>query len=154
MSMRTLQSTTLRKNFFQVLDRIEEERQPLEILRHGKPVAVLAPSAGLPPGRKKPAIPLDEIAQFCRQFHVLALFLFGSILGDDFDETSDIDVLVDTRGRHLKFKEECRMLDTLEAMFGRKVDLLTKDALESPSMNPHLKASISSTVRLVHLEAA
>ena len=146
MSMRTLQSTTLRKNFFQVLDRIEEERQPLEILRHGKPVAVLAPSAGLPPGRKKPAIPLDEIAQFCRQFR--------SILGDDFDETSDIDVLVDTRGRHLKFKEECRMLDNLEAMFGRKVDLLTKDALESPSMNPHLKASISSTVRLVHLEAA
>lgn len=151
--METLQSSTLRKNLFQTLDRIAKERQPLEILRHGRPVAVLAPSAGLPPGKKKPAIPLDEISQFCRQFKVSSLSLFGSILGDDFDETSDVDVLVDTRGRHLGFKEECRMLDSLEAMFGRKVDLLTKDALESPSMNPHLRASISSTARLVH-EAA
>jgi predicted nucleotidyltransferase len=61
----------------------------------------------------------------------------------------DVDVLVDTCGRHLSFKEECRMLDSLEAMFGRKVDLMTKDALES-MMNPYLKASISSTARLVH----
>jgi len=62
--------------------------------------------------------------------------------------------MVDTQGRSLIFKEECRMLDTLEAMFGRKVHLLTKDAVDSPSMNPYLKASITSTARLVHDEAA
>jgi hypothetical protein len=39
-------------------------------------------------------------------------------------------------------------------MFGRKVDLLTKDTVDSPSMNPYLKASITSTARLVHDEAA
>jgi uncharacterized protein len=108
------------------------------------------PPTLFPSGKRKPTIPLDEIAQFCRQFQVSRLFLFGSILRDDFDETSDVDVLVDTCGRHLSFKEECKMLDNLETMFGRKIDLLTKDALESPSMNPHLKASISSTAKLVH----
>jgi predicted nucleotidyltransferase len=42
------------------------------------------------------------------------------------------------------------MIDSLETMFKHKVDLLTTSALESPSMNPHLKDSISSTARLVH----
>lgn len=153
MVMKTLQSSTLRKNFFQFLDHVAKKRQPLEILRHGKPIAVLMPSPGLPPGKQKPAIHLDEIARFCRQFHVSTLSLFGSILRDDFDEASDVDVLVDTCGRHLAFKEECKMLDSLETMFGRKVDMLTKDTLES-MMNPFLKTSISSTARLVHDETS
>jgi uncharacterized protein len=102
------------------------------------------------PSATKPTIPLDEIARFCQQFQVSKLSLFGSILRDDFDEASDVDVLIDIRERHLSFREECKMIDSLETMFKHKVDLLTTSALESPSMNPHLKDSISSTARLVH----
>jgi len=152
--MKSMQSAILRKNLFKTLDQIATDGMPLEILRHGKPIAVLGPSTSVAPQRRKPLIDLNAISDFCKQHQVAKFFLFGSILRDNFDENSDVDVLVDTKGRALKFREECRMLDTLEAMFGRKVDLLTKDAVDSPSMNPYLKASITSTARLVHDEAA
>jgi len=126
----------------------------VEIMRHGKSVAVLGPSTQIPAPKRKPLINLDAIAKFCKQHQIKRFFLFGSILRDDFDENSDVDVLIDTKGRRLGFREECNMLDFLEAMFGRKVNLVTEDAIESPSMNPYLKASILPSLRLVYDEAA
>jgi len=95
-------------------------------------------------------IDLDAIAAFCERHELRAFSLFGSILGDEFDEESDVDVLADTEGRSLGFHETCRMLDELEALFGRKVDLLTRSAVESPDMNPHRRESILSTARLIY----
>jgi predicted nucleotidyltransferase len=152
--MKTVQSASLRKDLFKILDQIGQHGEPLEIMRHGKPVAVLGPSTQIPASKRKPLINLDAIAKFCKQHEIKRFFLFGSVLRDDFDESSDVDVLIDTKGRRLGFREECNMLDFLEAMFGRKVDLVTKDAIESPSMNPHLKASILPSLRLVYDEAA
>jgi len=37
----------------------------------------------------------DKIAEFCRRNHIRRLALFGSVLRDDFDPESDIDVLVE-----------------------------------------------------------
>ena len=44
----------------------------------------------------KPAIPLprEQIAAFCRRWHIRELCLFGSVLRDDFRPDSDVDVLV------------------------------------------------------------
>ncbi len=45
--------------------------------------------------RKLPIeIPSDKVASFCDQYHILKLSLFGSILREDFNSDSDIDVLV------------------------------------------------------------
>jgi len=59
--------------------------------------------------------------------------LFGSVLRDDFRSDSDIDVL-------LSFEENSTwglydlvdMKDELQAIFGRKVDLVEKEAIRNP----------------------
>jgi predicted nucleotidyltransferase len=40
------------------------------------------------------ALPIDQFNQFCQQWQIIELSLFGSILRDDFHADSDIDILV------------------------------------------------------------
>jgi antitoxin (DNA-binding transcriptional repressor) of toxin-antitoxin stability system len=108
--MKTVQSASLRRDLFKILDQIGRHGEPVEIMRHGKSVAVLGPSTQIPAPKRKPLINLDAIAKFCKQHQIKRFFLFGSVLRDDFDESSDVDVLIDTKGRRLGFREECNML--------------------------------------------
>ena len=68
-------------------------------------------------------IPEAALADFCRRHGVRRLSLFGSILRDDFQPDSDIDVLVefhpDTRVGLRFFAMERE----LSKLLGRKVDL-------------------------------
>jgi prevent-host-death family protein len=150
--VRSVQATALRRELYNRLDQVARTKAPIEVLRFGRPVAVLAPAPSARPSRRKPTIDLDAIADFCRRYDVDGFSLFGSILRDDFGETSDVDVLLDTP-RSLGFRETCRMLDELEAMFGRKVDMLTRAAVLSPDMNAHRRASILSSARLLYERA-
>jgi predicted nucleotidyltransferase len=148
--VKSIQATALRKDLFETLDRLAAEHEPLEIVRFKRPIAVLSPAPSLPASRRKPLIDLDAISHFCKKHQVKSFALFGSILRDDFDEHSDVDVLVDLDGRHLKFHEECRMLDELELIFGRKVDMVQAESLASPKMNRHRRASIATTAKVVY----
>jgi predicted nucleotidyltransferase len=91
-------------------------------------------------GRNKPSllsqrIPFSKakVAAFCKRWKISEFSLFGSVLRDDFRPDSDVDVLV-------SFDEEARwslwdlidMQEQLEKMFGRKVDLVEKEALRNP----------------------
>lgn len=51
--------------------------------------------------------------------------LFGSVLRDDFDDQSDIDVLVEFEPDHIPGLKFAAMQDELSELLGRKVDLLT-----------------------------
>lgn len=72
-----------------------------------------------------------KIAEFCRRWQILEFSLFGSVLRDDFRPGSDIDVLV-------RFAADARwglfavvhMEEELEQLFGRKVDLVERCAVE------------------------
>jgi hypothetical protein len=44
------------------------------------------------------------------------------------------------------------MIDELEAMFGRKVDIIPEHVVGSPMMNKHVSASISSSTRILYDE--
>lgn len=143
-----MQATDLRKDVYDVLDEVASSREPVEIFKHKRSVAVLLPSANLPPGKRKPTLDLDAVAAFCRSHDVKSFALFGSILRDDWDEESDVDVLVDVGGRSVEFHEECRMLDELESMFGRRVDLVPTSALES--MHPARRSSISEASKVIY----
>lgn len=76
----------------------------------------------------------DEIAALCRKYRIRALWLFGSATGDQFDPTtSDLDFLVDL-GEY-ENTIVYRYLDlagALEALLGRKVDLVTVRSVRSP----------------------
>lgn len=78
-------------------------------------------------------IPKNKITDFCRRRKVVELALFGSVLRDDFGPDSDIDVLI-------TFTADCGwslwdlfdVREELHQMFGRKIDLVEKDALRNP----------------------
>ncbi len=76
------------------------------------------------------AIPEQKIAAFCRLYPISKLSLFGSVLRDDFNAGSDIDVLVEFEpNAGIGYFEVVRMQMELSAIFGREVDLLTPNAL-------------------------
>jgi predicted nucleotidyltransferase len=81
----------------------------------------------------KMIVPKDKIADFCRRWKVAEFALFGSVLREDFSPDSDIDVLVtfDPNAHHSLF-ELVRMEEELEAIFGRKVDLVEKAGIRNP----------------------
>jgi predicted nucleotidyltransferase len=73
----------------------------------------------------------DKIAEFCRHHRIRRLSLFGSVLRDDFDDESDVDVLVEFEpgvvvGLHFFSIER-----ELSVLLGRKVDLNTPGFLST-----------------------
>lgn len=75
-----------------------------------------------------PRIPVDQnkIAEFCRRHHIRKLAFFGSVLREDFQPDSDVDVLVELAPgqvvglRLIQIEEELSQL-----LGGHKVDLGT-----------------------------
>jgi len=77
------------------------------------------------------AIPTASVTDFCRRYHIRKLSLFGSVLRDDFQPESDVDVLVEFKpGRVPGFIRLAGMeLELEELLDGRKVDLRTPEDL-------------------------
>ena len=73
------------------------------------------------------AIPKQPLAAFCQRYSILRLSIFGSALRPDFNEDSDIDILVEFEPDHSPgLLTLARMERELSAMLGgRKVDLRT-----------------------------
>jgi uncharacterized protein len=74
-------------------------------------------------------IPNDKIADFCRQNYIRRLAFFGSVLRDDFNQTSDVDVLVEFSPNHIPGFEFFRMQEELAEILKRPVDLHTPKSL-------------------------
>jgi uncharacterized protein len=63
------------------------------------------------------------------KYPIRSIALFGSVVRDDFDpKKSDIDIMVDFS--NVSFDIFLNLADELEALFGRKVDMITKDSLK------------------------
>ena len=87
-------------------------------------------------------VPQDKIAGFCQRHSILRFALFGSVLGDEFDADSDIDVLVDFEPDHVPgFFGLARLERELsELLDRRKVDIRTPQDL-SPYFREQVVAS-------------
>ena len=69
-------------------------------------------------------------ASFCQTHHVRTLWLFGSVLTDQFNDASDVDVLVEFEpGQSPDYIELMRMQHRLSEHVGRAVDLRTPNEL-------------------------
>jgi predicted nucleotidyltransferase len=145
--MKTIQATELRKNLFDQLDLLAAGGEPVQIVRFKKPTALLIPLPD-PSGNRKPLLDLDAVAAFCRRHSIRSFALFGSILTDRFDTESDVDVLVDLGDRHINFRTMFKMVDELETMFGRRVDMIESSALAQ--MDPIRRESIEKSARIIH----
>jgi len=72
----------------------------------------------------------EQIAEFCRRNHIRKLALFGSVLRDDFDQDSDVDVLVEFEpGYPVGLIRMAGMEIELSGVIGRKADLRTANDL-------------------------
>jgi predicted nucleotidyltransferase len=78
---------------------------------------------------------------------VRELYAFGSVLGTDFNEASDIDLLVNFDSMDVKSyaNNYFNLKFSLEDLFNRSVDLVEESALK----NPYFKSSISNYRQLV-----
>ena len=76
-------------------------------------------------------IPKDKIADFCRRHHIRRLSVFGSALRDDFREDSDVDILVEFEAGKATFDNFLGLVEYLERLLGKKIDLLTIDGVKS-----------------------
>ena len=74
-------------------------------------------------------IPNDQIAEFCVRHRIRRLSLFGSILRDDFQPESDIDLLVEFEPGATPGFGFFGIQEELAEMLGRKVDLNTPQCL-------------------------
>lgn len=93
----------------------------------------------------------ERLADFCQRWQVAELSLFGSVLRDDFGPTSDIDVLITylpTAKRGLF--EKIHMKGELETLLHRKVDLISKKAIEQ-SRNWLRRRNILSTAEVIYV---
>ncbi len=71
-------------------------------------------------------LPQDEITAFCRRHGIRKLSLYGSILREDFNASSDIDMLVEFGPEaEVGFFDITAMEFELSRLLGRKVDLRT-----------------------------
>lgn len=71
----------------------------------------------------------EAIAVFCRQHHIRQLSFFGSILGPEYREESDVDVLVEFEPGHTPGLAFFAMQEELSHILGRPVDLHTPEFL-------------------------
>jgi len=85
-----------------------------------------------------------EIAELCQRFGVVQLDLFGSAAtGEGFDEAmSDFDFFVEfgAAAKTKAFDNYFGLLDGLERLFDRRIDLVTANEVR----NPYLRASIDA----------
>jgi len=91
------------------------------------------------------AIPYKAINDFCERHHIARLWLFGSVLRDDFHADSDIDVLVEFDPEHIPGWEFTSWIEELKEIFGRPVDLTTPD-----SLSKYIKKPVMQSARLIY----
>ena len=76
----------------------------------------------------------DKLFELCEKHKVKELYFFGSVLTDNFKDSSDIDILIqfyqvdllEYFDNYMDFKEK------LEALLDRPVDLLENQAIRNP----------------------
>ena len=82
------------------------------------------------------------------QFGVKKIGIFGSAVRDELKEKSDIDIVVEFERGKATFKNVGGLVDFLEELFGRRIDLLTPDGIESIRLK-YIKDAIKKTVEYV-----
>ena len=89
--------------------------------------------------------PRERIEEFCRKWKVLRLELFGSALRDDFRPDSDVDLLVTFEpDADWGVFDDLAMEEELEAVLGREVDLIRREAIEESPNRFRRKAILES----------
>ena len=91
----------------------------------------------------------EAVVSLCRKYGVVAMYVFGSAVRDDFRVgESDVDLLVDfgDMAGYDKAHAYFDMLDELEELLGTKVDLVMVGALK----NRYVAEDVESTKQVLY----
>jgi predicted nucleotidyltransferase len=91
---------------------------------------------------------IEKIKALCSKHKVSRLFVFGSVLTDRYNQSSDIDFVVDFSDVDIyNYADNYFDLKTsLENLLNRQIDLLEEKAIN----NPYLRKSIDSSKKLIY----
>jgi hypothetical protein len=94
-------------------------------------------------------IPHAEIAQYCERHHIVKMWVYGSILRDDFAPDSDVDVLVEFDPDHVPGWEfYSTWADELAEIWRHPVDLGTPD-----SLSKYIRKGVIHSARVIYERA-
>lgn len=89
----------------------------------------------------------DVINNLSKKYHIKELSFFGSILRDDFNDDSDIDILIEFIDKHkYSLFDLFKMKEDFKNSFGREVDLIEKESLR----NPYRRINILKNSKVVY----
>ncbi len=72
----------------------------------------------------------EQIANFCKQHHIIKLAFFGSVLTEHFGKESDIDVLIEFDPEHIPGLFALAGMEMeLSEILGKKADMRTPNDL-------------------------
>jgi len=92
-------------------------------------------------------IPIERarVEALCRKWKITELALFGSVLRDDFRPDSDVDVLVSfAPDADWSLLDHLAMEEELAGILGRKVDLVSRRAVERSANRIRRQAILNS----------
>ena len=91
---------------------------------------------------------INEIRNLCQKSKVRNLYVFGSVLTDNFTDKSDIDLIVDIDSKDpLDYADNYFNLKfALEELLNRQIDLLENKAIK----NPYLRENIDKSKTLLY----
>ncbi len=96
-------------------------------------------------------LPIAQIKVLCDRWQITEFALFGSVVRDDFNPTSDIDVLITFAPNARKgLLTLARIKHELEDLFGRDVDIATKKSIEQ-SRNPSRSQAILRSAQVIYV---
>lgn len=96
-------------------------------------------------------LPQKQLAAFCRRWMIAEMAFLGSVLRDDFDSNSDLDILVKFKpAANWSLLDHTRMEQELSDLIGRKIDLFSKQAVEQ-SHNWIRRQEILNTAEVVYV---
>ena len=87
----------------------------------------------------------ERVVAFCERWGVVRMWLFGSVLRDDFQDGSDVDVMIDLAADSpTDYMDWHAMLAELRAIFVREVDLVPYGPIKNPFRRRAIMKSLES----------
>ena len=91
---------------------------------------------------------INKIKELCTEYNVKSLFAFGSVCTNNYNENSDIDLLISFKSMSFADKADAYfdLAEKFEKLLNRSVDLVTDKSLK----NPYFIDSLNKTKVLLY----
>jgi len=91
----------------------------------------------------------NKLIEICKEFKIKRLYVFGSVVGDDFTDNSDIDFLLsffDNLTPEQYTDNYIELHYRLRKLFFREIDILTERTLK----NPYFVNQVNKSKQLIY----